>query len=365
MNSFHERLYSPESEKLFAPIIPTTTQAADTIVTKLKSQVSDPLYTPPKNLTLKWKGSFAFQASASAMATNPNEHIIEISDGASIAIYKDAILFPEMCNTHLLESQYQVLFSLLDYGNGATQILPPDLTKEDAKNDFFSMSLEWLYLHEQAHLFQDHGTILRLELGDESNHYQFVWDEFNADSSAPVVGREAWIRHAFEISADYEATNLLIQHVLTKNKKQVTKTTLWILTSALTCIFHRFYGKERPLHGGEAVGTHPDPAYRMRYAFSNVINTLSHPDVKPYAPWASTAEDIRKVMLHAFNAANIYMQVAHFQEPAFPQFMSRMADNSEESKKYRDTLKATWNELHPKVLEKHFGWGHGCVMSFI
>lgn len=111
-----------------------------------------------------------------------------------------------------------------------------------------------------------------------------------------------------------------------------------------------------------AVGTHPDPAYRMRYTFSNIMATLSHPEVKKYVPWAGTTKDLYSVMLHAFNAANMYMQIAHFDEPGFPQFMTRMIDETKDAVNYRENIRLTWESLRPKFMQEYFGWGDSCVM---
>jgi len=364
MSSFHERLYGSTSQNLFAPLIPLITQISDILVKDFKSKFSDGRYTTPKNLNVQWVASFDFQASASVSQTDENQHTITIFYGAPISIYKDAVLFPQMCRQHFSSEKYNELFTLLDYGNGPENVMPINLNDEDAKLEFFNTSLGWLYLHEQAHLFQNHGIILAAELGAEANNNQFAWEEFLSNSSEPVVGKEAWIRHSFEISADYEATNLIIQYLLIKDDQSLKKSTLWLLIAGLTCMFHRFYGKERPIHAGIAIGTHPDPAYRMQYTFTNIIQTLTHQKVQQYVPWAQSAEDLQKVMLHAFNTANMYMQIAHFEQPGLPQFMSRTFDHSKETKNYQSNISSTWNSLHPKVMQKHFGWGPGSVMSF-
>lgn len=363
-NSFHERLYGAESKNLFKPLISKIIQLAQETADTLKINFSEPLYKNPKSLIILWTPSYDFQASAGVSQADENQHSITIFYGAAIEIYKDGALLPLMCTQHLTEEKYSELFTLLDYGNGPKQIFPPDLSIDDAKTRFFSTSFTWLYLHEQAHLFQNHGAILDSELGEASKKNQFAWEEFSLENKEPITGKEAWIRHAFELSADFEATSLTIQHLLIEDKQNLKKTTLWLFVAGLTCLFHRFYGNERSTHGGEAVGTHPDPAYRMRYAFTSIVSLLTHPMVKQYVPWANTSEDLYKVMTHAFNTANLYMQIAHFKEPGFPEFMSRTVDDSEDRKKYLAKTTSTWNSLRPKVMQTYFGWGDACVMNF-
>lgn len=362
MTTFHERLYGEESRAMFRKIIPSISEMSNIVFSEIEEKFSKSQYTNGKTLTRSWIASEAFEAYASIRKDNPNEHGIQITYGVAIDIRKDAILFPEMCIQHFIEDKYDQLFALLDFGNGPKCILPSDLDSTNATLKFFRISLAWLYLHEQAHLFQGHGSLYAEETGANDAGRQFLWtDVMFSQADQQLTGRNAWIKHSFELAADYEATNLVVQLLLIDDKCVLQKSSLWLLIAALTCLFHRFYGHARPPHAGIAVGTHPDPAIRMRDTYSNVLSTLMHPKVSAYVPWARSQEDVNAVMEHAYNAANMYMQIAHFKTPQFPEFMAKVVDTSEAVSTYFSGIEQTWRELRPKVLSRYFGFGEGSV----
>lgn len=363
MNTFHERIYSNESKKMFRKITPNICEMADLILKEIELKFSTSQYVGGRTLTRNWIASEQFQAYASVKKECPNEHSINIAYGVAIGIRQDAILFPELCIRHLTESKYHQLFELMDFGNGPKQILPSDLDSENARNKFFQISLAWIYLHEQAHLFQNHGSLYAEATGETTASNQFIWsDGMFANASNYISQSNSWIKHSFELAADYEATNLLLGLLIIEDAPVLKQSSVWLFIATLTCFFHKFYGGARPHHNGLATGTHPDPALRMRASFLNIQETLLHPEIAKYVPWAKTQEDLNLVMEHAYNAANIYMQIAHFSNPEFPEFMRRVVDSDELDKKYFSGISDVWCQLRPKVLLQYFGFGEESVM---
>lgn len=364
MTSFYERLYSRESQELFEPMVPAITEISSLVAGEIKRLFSDDRYAGSRKLKLLWSSSNKFEASAGVDPSNEDHHSIHISYGAVIAMYKDAFLLPQMCTRHLIEEKYTELFNLLDYGQGRDHVLPSDLSPESAKLSLFELSVAWLYLHEQGHLFQSHGAVYSRIEKDDSLNFSCAWNSSDPENNEKhsLSGRKAWIKHAFELSADYEATNLIIQYLMYKNQGIVKLTSIWLLISALTCIFHKFHGSSRPYHSGAALGTHPDPALRMRSMYIGIIQTLEHPNLLPHLQANKTIEDYKRVMEHAYNSANIYIKIAHFDDNTFPEFMTRFIDKSDSDKEYFKGIKDIWKELRPKVLETYFGYGEGSIM---
>lgn len=274
-----------------------------------------------------------------------------------------------MCNTHFTEKEYDELFELMDYGEGRDSVLPKDLRNNyDAKILFNSLSITWLYLHEQAHLFQAHGIIYSQYAEDLTTDCNLNWTELEVN---PIVmnkesTRNAWIKHACELSADYEATNLIVQYIMSLNMKrggEIPLSSIWMLISALTCIFHKFYGDTRKHHYGLAAGTHPDPAIRMKYIYLNIVTLLKNPKVISYYQKGKTLDDYVKVMSHAYSTANLYVKIAHLDgTESVPEFMERFDDFGDEYHVYTKGINDIWSELRPSVMEKYFGYGDASVM---
>lgn len=370
MNPFHEKLYGEKSKELFAPIIPTALEIADLLIKEADHKFSKLKYDNPeiRSLIISWLPSFEFQACATINQADSRKHGIEIAYGAAIDIYKDSSLYTSMCNTSFTHNEYDELFALLDYGEGRNNVLPIDLQNDfDAKILFNDLSITWLYLHEQAHLFQAHGIIYSQFAENLTADFNLNWNEFevNTQITEQESERNAWIKHACELSADYEATNLIIQHIMSLNKQgnwEIPLSSIWMLISALTCIFHKFYGNTRKHHHGFATGTHPDPAIRMKYIYLNVISLLKNSHVIAYHQNGKTLDDYKKVMNHAYSTANLYAKIAHSNSKEVPEFMERFDDFSDEYHIYTKGINDIWSELRPSIMEKYFGYGDASVM---
>lgn len=351
VNEFTRRLCSSQAQALFAPMMPGINEIAQKVVESVRNMVSDPCYVGPRTLTVSWIPSN--QLKANAATRGPNDHVISLAYGLASTAYKDAALLYTLGSTHLVLDKYQELFSDLDYGQGPKQVLPIDLTPGSARDKFLSSSIAWVFLHEQAHLFQNHGVIFANRTGQAIpfGHTDWVDDK----QGAKLTGDAAWIRHCFELSADHEASVHSIGYLLVRDKGSLKRSSLWMLVAAVTCLFRHFYGEVRGPQSDSATGSHPDSNVRARTALSAMLNTLWHPDIRGCLAWAGTPDDIEKVMHHAFVTANVYMQLVHFDPEQFPQFLLRLREDSPSRRAYEMGIKSMWDSLRPEVVAAHFG----------
>jgi hypothetical protein len=351
MNQFARKFYSKEAEDLFAPMLPTIIEDAQLAVEEVRMMVSDPCYVEPLTLTVSWMPSNKLEANASTRG--PDQHGISLAYGLAVMAYKDAATLYTLALTHFNLDAYQELFSGIDYGQGPKQVFPMGLGPKSAREKFLRSSIAWVFLHEQAHLFQNHGPIFASRTGQTIpfGHTDWVDDKQGAE----LAGDAAWIRHCFELSADYEASVQAIGYLLVKDEGSLERSSLWMLVAAVTCLFRHFYGETRGPQSDSAKGSHPDPDARARVALSAMINTLWHPQVRAHISWAKTRDDIEKVMYHAFVTASLYMQLVHFDPEQFPQFLTRLREDSSSRRTYEAGLKKMWDSLRPDVVAAHFG----------
>lgn len=351
MNEFARRIFSKEAQKLFAPMMPNINEIARRVVEDVRRMVSDPCYVEPRTLTVSWMPSSKLKANASTRGQNC--HVISLAYGLASMAYKDAALLHRLASTHLVRDEYHELFSGIDYGQGPKLVLPMDLGPESAREKFVSSSIAWIFLHEQAHLFQNHGPIFASRTGQTLPFGHTDWAD---DQQGPeLTGDAAWIRHCFELSADHEASVHAIGYLLVKDQGDLERSSLWMLVAAVTCLFRHFYGETRGPQSDSAQGSHPVPDIRARIALSAMRNTLWHPQIRGRVSWARTPDDIEKVMYHAFVTASLYMQLLYFDTEQFPQFLTRLREESPSRRTYEVGLKKMWDSLRPEVVATHFG----------
>jgi hypothetical protein len=351
VNEFARRLYSKEAEALFAPMMPSINEIARRVVENVRVMVSDPCYVEPRTLTVSWIASNQLEAYASTRG--PNGHTINLAYGLASIAYKDAALLHLVGSTHLVLDKYDELFSSIDYGQGPKQVLPIGLGPKSAREKFLSSSIAWVFLHEQAHLFQNHGPIFASRIGGALPFGDTDW--VDDTQCAPLAGEAACIRHCFELSADHEASVHAIGYLLVKDQGNLERSSLWMLVAAVTCLFRHFYGETRGPISESAKGSHPDPDIRARIAMSAMLNTLWHPQIRGCLAWATSRDDIEKVMHHAFVTASLYMQLVYFDVEQFPEFLTRMKEVGQSRQTYEAALKEMWDSLRPEVVKGHFG----------
>lgn len=233
--------------------------------------------------------------------------------------------------------------------------LPIDIQDEDINTRLYEIFISWIYLHEQAHLFQNHG-IISPTISLHSNEADLVWiDDAETKTTEKITGNSASISHAYELAADYEATTLLLQDLIKGDGGTLKKSTLWLLVFALACIFHRFHGPDRKPHDGVATGTHPDASLRMTDSFRAINIFFEQPEVQTVVPWARDASTVASIVYSGFDVGVVFREVVHSDNPGLPEFKKKSQINDESAQRYFLAIDEVWKELRPKVISNYFG----------
>ncbi len=372
MNEFHQKLYGEKSKELFRPVISGAIELAQIYTDKAYKIFSENIYKKHnKSLSVFWLESESFKANASVNMYDNNKHSINISYGIAIDIYKDGSLFYEICTRYFVKEEYSLLRSLFNYPNNGMVLPDNDGTfiKEDnllPRVLFNNLSITWLYLHEQAHLTQSHGLVFSQKADASSAlSMDLNWEDYEISNDADNHESEynRWIKHAFELSADFEATHLILIHIsIMSENKEIKVGYIWYLISGLTCLFHKFYGENREPHLGKANGTHPDPSIRMLKIYNTIIDFFKDPTSEEFFEEGKSSSDYMEAIEHAFAFANLYIKYAHSNNSEIPEFMIRFDDEDDTYQTYMDNIKVVWNVLRPSVVENYFGKGIPLIM---
>ena len=287
---------------------------------------------------------------------------IGISYGAAREIYRDAFVLPQFCEGHFATPHYAPVYSSLGYGDGIKRVLPPELSTDGAKLRIMNSTLAWLYLHEQSHLFQNHGHV-GAALGATWASNENRIDEMRDRDGELVTGKSAALSHMFELAADHEALNNVIGLMLKSNEDSLPAHSLWTLVVGLTCMFQRFYGIDDRRYSETVVGTHPDPSFRMRVLLREMTLLVMHPEVRKYAPWITEQTDLEAVTDHAVITASMYCQIRYRADHGVSAFVPGVQGHAKVPEAYRQALFDVWTEARPMVLSAYRGWGDECVLT--
>jgi hypothetical protein len=306
-----------------------------------------------RRLTVRWLPSWTFDAYAGGDAGDPAHDLISISSGVPIALHDDAETFLKWVAKEIGRSFYDEVYK--NVGLPRMRGLPPGLDHANAVDRMFRLTMAWLYLHEQAHLFQRHGNLML----DSSQ----AIEEFASDDTIVLTGRTAAVRHACELSADHEAAVLTLQLMMLADEEQIQPGTLWLFFAGLTCMFQRFYGVgERPI-AHEAVGSHPPPSYRMWLTQKLVLSYLMHPKVAPRVRELEGIRHIQAVLDHANVTAAMYWNARYRTGQPVDDFLSGAGGLKPVDKAYQKLIFDTWTALRPEVAAGHFGWGVDAILD--
>lgn len=340
----------------------TTVERTLDAINKMKISFSDKKYNAQnKKLNVEWIASESFVACAGESDDGQSD-VIFLSYGTGLLLYSDCYAFCKIAGEHFTLPHYDYLFDKFDYGAGRVT-LPPGLSVDEAADQMFRLAMAWLYLHEQAHLFQNHtslttsSTTVRMLTDSEPMK---VIDELRSHSSgATVTGSDAAISHVIELSADAEATSLALQLILEINGGQLNKDTLWILLCSLTCVFQRFFGRNSLNLNEEPSGSHPDPAFRMRMAVRQLRALIMHEQVRGRADWLSEAKDLNLIVDHATTTVSMFwtMRLGHQGRNKVPDFFKGVHEPRLMPQPYCDALFNEWLKLKGPILAKFRGWG--------
>jgi hypothetical protein len=333
---------------------------AASVVSNIRRLFSDKRYAGGhRSLSVRWVQTEQFRAAARTPRGQADDHEILISYGAAYELYKDAFIFTQICENHFSTPHYDSFFEAIRSGEGRDPVIPGGLDADGAKSLMFEISVAWLYLHEQSHLFQGHTAIASESAPAVAA--EAAIEELDADGSATLAGEDAAVSHAFELSADHEATSLVVQYLMYRDGGALKTGSAWLMVAALMCMFQRFYGGKGGPVEDTAEGTHPNPGFRMRMAVLQIQELLDHPKVQQFVPWAESRERVFDLLHHAVICASVFWELRYRQDEGFPAFM-RHGFEEETPASYRGQLSDTWNDLRPRVLERYFGWGEDTIL---
>ncbi len=235
-----------------------------------------------------------------------------------------------MCGVDFKDHLFDEYFIPNSYGNKREDVIPESLfSKFDKSIDIKSADLKfeiqllfneflltWLYLHEQSHLFQYHSIVENEYFNSSSNAEFLNIHEYSVESSNKLSEEEAWVSHAFELSADHEALYLSMQYIMKKTmdmygKEEISLDLFWVFICCIGYVFEKFYGIDRDNHNGIAKGTHPNPDIRLKLMIEHIINFLKNKYVIKHYEKGKTLDDYRSVLNHALKTIQIFFKVTY------------------------------------------------------
>ena len=378
---FKKIINSPKAKELESNMTEGSVKIGELCIKEIKEKFSKVAYkNTPYSLTLTVIPSYIMKANASTSGENNQEHNISISYGFFIEMRKDIALFFDMCERSFLHESYEPIFKLIDYGQGIKNILPNDLsftcladekglnTRKlyiEGRVNISRFVYSWLFLHEQAHLFQFHGEVFKEVSDNKNTEYNITWHDSENTKESILTENDSIIKHIFELSADWEATYLMIINIV-GDKSILKLSSLWLFISGLTILFNKFYLTKNICEDHEFKGTHPSPSVRIKYIFENIENILSEKGMITYFEEGKRFEDYQKIMRHAFDTANIFFWQIHIEGDKLPEFMNKFLENDFQTNEkiihYSNIINNTWKEIKPVVLKKYMGLNPLCIL---
>lgn len=192
---------------------------------------------------------------------------------------------------------------------------------------------------------------------------ELLIDETRDERNPPPVGFSAALSHAFELAADHEALNNVLGLLLKVNDGSVPAHAIWTLVAWLTCMFQRFYGVSDRPQPEDAVGSHPDPSFRMRVLLREMTLIMINPLFRQYAPWLEKLEELDAITDHAVITATMYCHIRYRQGENVSAFLPGIQAHSEVPAGYQRAVFDVWTVARPLVLEEYRGWGEQCVLE--
>ncbi len=333
---------------------PNIIKIAILIIDKEKENSIKNYFKSDKNLTVQWIPCDEFIAYADIDELGGNNYSINISYGVPISLYLEASTFLRMCTIEYKKSQYDILFNTFDYGEGRENIFPKELTGDSLKLLFFNYSFLWIYYHEQSHILQQHANIYSKHA--LHNEYMGIcntqWNDSSNENETKLNGKNAELKHTFELSADHEAIYHIIGNFII-NRGFISISDIWVFTVCLNCIYNDFYGNKHEYNDKEATGTHPNPVIRMRLALSNIHNILSYNGMEKFFEKEKSYQDYLNAILHANDVSTFY--IAHmYHKDLKPEFVTKLNEINTGSLYYQNIAKR-WNEIREDIKAEYLG----------
>lgn len=337
------------------PDMSLVTQMAERIVADAKQKFSDQQYkVHGKSLDMHWLARKEFLASASVISID--KHRITLSYGAAVEMNWRALMFSEHCIRVLSRPFYDEIYNLLHF-DGRREVLPDGYDRSKARAEIIIHAITWLYAHEQSHLFQAHGEVAKaIGVNSLVNTDQSIAE---IHTGTELMGRDAAARHAFELSADYEAISMVLAFLAAGNP--ITVSDLWFLTASLVLMFQSFdNGKVRQIQPS-AIGTHPHPAFRIRIAQRHIQRFLVYQSM-PVEESLRPSGKIQRVMEHATFSAALYWHFHYYKGDGIPDFIKNATSIGIVPSTYAEEIFDVWNFMRPHICSHHFGPIPGWVM---
>lgn len=303
------------------------------------------------SLSMGWSDvpHFNARAESSTNVTDLPQHKIVFHYELARQLYRDAELYLDFVERYQ-DERLLPLFSGLEFASELPKFFPRD----DAVRNMFIGALTWIYFHELAHLWQEHGYIRRRfgEIPDATTQI----DECDAEGVQRLQGKNAALSHVTELAADFEATNTclieLIRHFADdaiQGKPQDLKpfrAALYLLTSGISCACYRFYGM-RPM-GPEPFpsGSHPTPIRRLEFAIPNMFEFL---DITSFH-----GMDRRQLVTlcggAAYSAGFYFLGWLKGGRETIPEnYMLRGLQNEPNAASYWGAIVDVWDEIEPTI----------------
>ena len=338
-------------------------ELAETCVNIVKRAHSETKYDSiGGNLSLFWLTQDDFRAYASVQSPNPIKHEIAISYGAAVDVYREAELFPKYCEEHFGGSQFRELYKNIPSDAAPKGPFPEGLTNSMITDRITKSVLAWIFLHEQAHLFQQHGKVGHLLHLPISEINGCLIDEAYALTKHTLTGESACLRHLFELSADYEAMQYTLVSLIAAEGGTLPMSTLWCFVAGLTCLFRRFFGYTTVPTRGVPSGTHPDPSYRMSMLLRGMSGFLCSNSLKKFVPWIREERDFFAVTNHATVTATMFINYSHGIGFGGGEFLDRVGLFETMSNDYIQPMTEIWLKARPIIIEHYFGSHESCVL---
>lgn len=336
--------------------------SAHEVINYVKFLFSDRIYAKSnKNFSMQWSTVPSFSASASVKKMNVESHAICISYESAWLIYQEAAALPFICKYKIPIDGQKEVFNKIKFGRADCPALPNDLNDEEIVDRVFRSTLAWVYLHEQAHLFQCHGEVGGVINNIINTQYSIIEENMQIHDSA----FNSITSHLLEFSADYEATQYIFPVIL-NGGKTLHQSDLWCLVVGISCLFHRFFRYGNQKIKSTVEGTHPNPTLRLHLFLRAISEILQNPHYRSYVPWMDDdANNLYDLIIHATVTASMFRKVAFQGVVEEFKFLDATLYSGYLPQDYLDQLTTSWGVIQPVIKSKYFGFALGSIMPII
>ncbi|WP_131723313.1 MULTISPECIES: hypothetical protein [Burkholderia] len=321
---------------------------ADEIVRRVENYASVLYNRVGKTICFNWTDKPEVTAYTYSK-TSKNDCVV-FSYQFALDLYREACLLSRLARIHFCESKYEPIFG--PPMAGRLGVLPAGRSEEQCSRLMFEATLEWVFLHEMAHLTQGHIKIRNLACPESPVG---VIEEMSADRSTPLQGYEALISHATEIAADHEGLVIWFQYRYVLNQNSLPYADVYMAVCGLTSLFNRFFGTSGDDFKSEPGGSHPNPAMRWELLLPAFLGYLLDERVRHRLPdWHYTDDEIRMQLTEANALANLQWIICYGHRGIDPlAFISMAKLERPEVRRYLRKIVPIFDQITPEII-KHY-----------